>query len=271
MESWLAGESALRYYALLGSFGLIAVAEALAPRRLPAPPVRGRWGINIGMTVMLSVVVALVFPVLSVGMAIVAQRSGFGAFNIVDAPLLLAFVVSFVLLDLARYGVHFALHRFAPLWRLHRIHHSDVDYDCTTALRFHPVEALVTVGVQVAVVAALGAPPIAVLACELVTAFAAMFAHANLRVPERLDRWLRLVVVTPDMHRVHHSADAGESNTNFSSVLPWWDRAFGTYRAAPGLGHDAMQIGLAEVRDARASSLGWLIAAPFTLRAAAPT
>ena len=271
MESWLAGESAIRYYALLGSFGLIAVAEALAPRRLPAPAVRGRWAINIALTLLLSALVAVVFPVLSVGMAIVAQRGGFGLFNVVELPYLGACVVSFLVLDFTRYAAHFALHRVAPLWRLHRVHHSDIDYDCTTALRFHPLEAIVTVGAQVGVVAALGAPPIAVLVSEIVTAFAAMFTHANLRVPERVDRWLRWMLVTPDMHRVHHSADAVESNTNFSSVLPWWDRAFGTYRAAPALGHDAMQIGLAEVRDARASSLGWLIAAPFTLRAAAPT
>lgn len=271
MESWIAGESAVRYYALLGSFGLLAVAEALAPRRLPAPAVRGRWGINIAMTLLLSFLVALVFPVLSVGMAIVAQRGGFGLFNVVDAPFLVACVVSFVVLDFTRYAVHFALHRMAPLWRLHRVHHSDIDYDCTTALRFHPLEAIVTVGVQLGVVAALGAPPIAVLACEVVTAFAAMFSHANLRVPERIDRWLRWFVVTPDMHRVHHSADAGESNTNFASVLPWWDRVFRTYRANPTLGHDAMQIGLAEVRDARARSFGWLLTAPFTLRRALPT
>ena len=271
MESWIAGESAVRYYALLGSFGLIAVGEALAPRRLPAPSVRGRWGINIAMTLMLSVIVALVFPVLSVGMAIIAHRGGFGLFNVVEVPFLLACALSFVALDFTRYAAHFALHRFAPLWRLHRVHHSDIDYDCTTALRFHPLEAIVTVGVQVGVVAALGAPPIAVLASEVVTAFAAMFAHANLRMPERVDRRLRWLLVTPDMHRVHHSAEVGESNTNFASVLPWWDYLFGTYRAQPGRGHDAMQIGLAEVRDARARSFGWLLAAPFAPRAALPT
>ena len=271
MESWLAGESAVRYYALLGSFGLIAVGEALAPRRVPAPPVRGRWGVNIAMTLMLSVLVALLFPVLSVGMAIVAQRGGFGLFNVIDVPFVVACVVSFAVLDFARYAVHFALHRISALWRLHRVHHSDIDYDCTTALRFHPLEAIATVGVQVGVVAALGAPPIAVLVCEVVTAFAAMFAHANLRVPERVDRWLRWVLVTPDMHRVHHSAEAGESSTNFSSVLPWWDYAFGTYRAQPVLGHEAMQIGLAEVRDARTRSFGWLLTAPFTTRTVATT
>ena len=271
MEAWIAGESAVRYYALLGSFGLVAVAEALAPRRLPAPAVRGRWGINIAMTLMLSVAVALVFPVLSVGMAIIAQRNGWGLFNTAGVPLVVACAVSFVVLDLARYVIHFALHRFAPLWRLHRVHHSDVDYDCTTALRFHPLEAIVTVGLQVGVVAALGAPPVAVLICEVVTAFVAMFAHANLRVPGFVDRRLRWLLVTPDMHRIHHSADAGESSTNFASVLPWWDRWFGTYRAQPALGHDAMQIGLAEVRDARARSLAWLITTPFTSRAAQPT
>ena len=271
MDAWIAGESTLRYYALIGAFGLIAVWEALAPRRVPVPAVRGRWAVNIALTVLLSVVIAVVFPVLSVGTALVAQRHGWGLFNQVDTPFLVECLLAFLALDFARYAMHMALHRIGPLWRLHRVHHSDVDYDSTTSLRFHPLEAVVTVGAQLAAVVALGAPVVAVLAYEMASVLITFFSHGNVRIPERLDRALRWFVVTPDLHRVHHSAIVDESNANFSSVLPWWDHALRTYRAQPALGHEAMEIGLADVRDARARSFRWLIAAPFAMRSAAPT
>jgi sterol desaturase/sphingolipid hydroxylase (fatty acid hydroxylase superfamily) len=180
-------------------------------------------------------------------------------------------VLAFAALDLGRYFTHLALHRVPPLWRLHRVHHSDVDYDCTTSLRFHPLESIVTIAVQLALVAALGAPPIAVLVYEIATVSFSLFSHGNLRIPARVERWLRWVVVTPDLHRVHHSAAVDESNANFASVLPWWDRLFRTYRAQPALGHDAMTIGLEDVRDARTRSFGWVLMAPFEQRRAVTT
>jgi sterol desaturase/sphingolipid hydroxylase (fatty acid hydroxylase superfamily) len=266
MEGWLAHEATLRYYALIVAFGVVAVAEAWRPRRRPLPAVRGRWSINVGLTVLLSAAAAFVFPVLSVGMAVAAQRASFGVLNAFNAPAWLEAFVAFLALDAGRYGVHALLHRSPWLWRLHRVHHSDTDYDCTTALRFHPLEALVTIGLQIALVALLGAPPLIVLAYELVSGIVSLFSHGNVRLGERVDVVLRLLVVTPDMHRIHHSAVVPESNANFGGVLPWWDWLFGTYRAHPLAGHEAMTIGLADIRDARTEHLGWLLLSPFARR-----
>jgi sterol desaturase/sphingolipid hydroxylase (fatty acid hydroxylase superfamily) len=263
MDGWIVHEATLRWYVLIASFGVVAVAEALAPRRVPVPRVRGRWGVNIVLTVALSVLVALAFPVLAVGAAVAARDSGLGLLNAVALPGWLAFVVAFLALDAARYGMHMLLHRAPWLWRLHRVHHSDADYDCTTALRFHPLEALVTVGAQLALITLLGAPPLAVLASEVAVAALSLFSHANLRLGPRVDAALRRILVTPDMHRVHHSTLRAESNANYGTVLAWWDRLFGTYRSQPSAGHDAMAIGLPDVRDERVGRLRWLLASPF--------
>jgi sterol desaturase/sphingolipid hydroxylase (fatty acid hydroxylase superfamily) len=263
MDAWVAHEAAIRYYALIAGFGLVAVWESLAPHRVPAPAVRGRWGVNIGLTLLLSAAVALVFPVLAVGAAIAAERSSLGVLNHVSAPAWLTFALAFLAMDLGRYATHVALHRVPWLWRLHRVHHSDMDYDCTTALRFHPLEALLTVGIQIVVVAAIGAPPLAVLAYEAIVAIASLFTHGNVSFAPRTDALLRRFAVTPAMHRIHHSTLHEETDSNFGVVLPWWDRLLGTYRAEPSVPHAAMTIGLADVRDARASRFEWLLASPF--------
>lgn len=268
METWVGHEAAVRYYALIASLGLVAVWEALVPGRRPLPAVAGRWSINLGLTLLLSVAVAVVYPVLAVGVALAAERSSTGVFHAVQAPAWLAFALSFLAIDAGRYAMHALLHRVPLLWRLHRIHHSDVDFDCSTALRFHPLEGLVTVAVQLALVAALGAPVLAVLAYEVVTSFVSLFSHGNLRLPAAIERRLRRVVVTPGMHRIHHSALLAESNTNYGSVLPWWDRLFATYRAEPAGGHDAMLVGLPDVRDARTRDIRWLLLSPFARAAA---
>lgn len=263
MEGWIAHEATLRYYVLVVSFGVVAVAEALAPRRVPVPPARGRWALNIGLTVLLSVIVGLLFPLLSVGVALAAERMAWGAFNRVAAPDWLEFTLAVLALDAGRYGMHVLLHRNRLLWRLHRVHHSDMHFDCTTALRFHPLEAMITVGAHLALVVALGAPVLAVLVYETVSSFMSLFSHGNLALPPRLDALMRSVLVTPDIHRIHHSSKAVESNANFGNILPWWDRLCGTYRAEPQGGVNAMTIGLATVRDSRTSSVAWLLAWPF--------
>jgi sterol desaturase/sphingolipid hydroxylase (fatty acid hydroxylase superfamily) len=269
MPGLLDHEAALRFYGLIGGFGAIAVWEALAPRRLPVPRASGRWLVNITLMLLMSVLVALVFPVLSVGMALLCQARGIGLLNVPALqPLpgwatLPAFALALVALDLGRYGQHVLLHRIPLLWRLHRVHHSDLDYDSTTALRFHPLEALFAVTLQLAVVALVGAPPLAVLAYEIASALVGLFSHGNVRLRERTDRLLRSVLVTPDLHRVHHSSLAAESGANYGGVVPWWDRWLGTYRAQPLLGHDRMSIGLVELRDARATQVGWLLASPL--------
>ena len=263
MDVWIAHEAAVRYYALIAGFGLVAVWEALAPHRVPRPAVRGRWGVNIGLTLLLSAIVAFAFPVLAVGTAIAAERSAVGVLHLVHAPAWLEFALAFLAIDLGRYATHVLLHRVPWLWRLHRVHHSDMDYDCTTALRFHPLEALLTVGLQIAAVAAIGAAPAAVLAYEALVAIASLFSHGNLSIAPRIDAFLRRFAVTPAMHRIHHSTLRDEADTNFGVVLPWWDRLLGTYRAEPSVPHALMTIGLADVRDARARRFDWLLAAPF--------
>jgi sterol desaturase/sphingolipid hydroxylase (fatty acid hydroxylase superfamily) len=259
----LAHEGALRLYLLVGAFAAVALWEAVAPRRLPLPATGWRWTLNIGLTVLLSVVVGVAFPVLAVGAAFFAERHGYGLLRLVTLPPAVEIVVALVALDLARYGEHALLHRVPWLWRLHRVHHSDTQYDCTTALRFHPLEALATVGLHLLVVIALGASPGSVLAFEGLAVVTALFAHGNVRLGERFDRALRVAVVTPDVHRIHHSAFVSESNRNFGAVLTWWDRLFGTYQAQPAHGHDRMAIGLADVDVRNATNLAWLLAAPF--------
>ena len=274
MQSWIDHEAAIRLWVLMGGFGVVAVWEALAPRRYPMPAAGWRWTVNIALTVLLSVLVATAFPVLAVGAALFAERQGYGLLRLVTLPPAVEIVVALVALDLARYGEHALLHRVPWMWRLHRIHHSDPQLDCSTALRFHPVEPLVTVGLHLAVVVALGASPLAVLVVETIAIAMSLFAHGNVRVPGPLDRALRAVLVTPDLHRVHHSAFATEAGRNLGVVFSCWDRLFGTYQAQPAHGHERMAVGLSDVAPHEAASLGWLLAAPFmparTVAPAAP-
>ena len=174
-----------------------------------------------------------------------------------------------VLFDLAIYLQHVMVHAVPALWRLHRMHHSDLDFDVTTGARFHPVEILLSMAIKLALVAALGPPAIAVLIFEVALNGSSMFNHANLRLPGALDRCLRWIVVTPDMHRVHHSIVPFETNSNFGFCLPWWDRLFGTYRDQPGAGHVGMTIGIEEFRDPREQRLDRMLTQP--VRGAAGT
>ena len=263
MDALLDHEATVRLYLLIGGFGLVAVWESLEPRRLPVPAAGRRWGVNIGLTVLLSIVATAAFPVLSVGCALLAAQRGWGLLHQVPLPGWLEFVVALLVLDVARYFQHAMLHRVPLLWRLHCVHHSDPEYDCTTGLRFHPLEALVTVGLQLAVIAALGPSPASVLAFEALAIAVTMFAHGNLRLPPAVDATLRTMIVTPDMHRLHHSAVPAEAGRNYSGVFPWWDRLFGTYQAQPAHGHERMAIGIAGMDPGRAASLPWLLASPF--------
>ena len=193
----------------------------------------------------------LTFPVVAVGLALVAQERGWGLFNVLDVPAWVAFLVSVLALDLAIYLQHVMFHAVPALWRLHRMHHADLEFDVTTGLRFHPIEILLSMGIKLAVVAALGPPAVAVLVFEVLLNATAMFNHSNIRIPAAIDRLLRLIVVTPDMHRVHHSIHPSETNSNFGFNLPWWDRLLGTYRPQPLDGHEAMTIGIEQFRTRR--------------------
>ena len=247
----LANEKIIRLSAFLGILVVMAAWEVAAPRRRREIPRLLRWTNNLGIVVADTILVRLTFPVAAVGLALVAAERGWGVFNLIEAPVWVAFLVSLVVLDLVIYLQHVLFHAVPALWRLHRMHHADLDFDVTTGLRFHPVEIVLSMGLKLAVVALLGPPAAAVLVFEVLLNGTAMFNHSNIRIPLGLDRVLRLVVVTPDMHRVHHSVIPQETNSNFGFNLPWWDRLFGTYRAQPADGHDAMTIGIELFRTPR--------------------
>jgi sterol desaturase/sphingolipid hydroxylase (fatty acid hydroxylase superfamily) len=207
--------------------------------------------------------VRLAFPVLAVGVAGLAEARNWGLWHGLDAPFELAFVASLLALDLVIYAQHVLFHKLPLLWRLHRMHHTDLDFDVTTALRFHPLEIVLSMLIKLAAVVLLGAQPVAVMLFEVILNATAMFNHGNVRLPERWDRALRWLVVTPDMHRVHHSVRPEETDRNFGFNLPWWDRLFGTYRDQPRDGHAGMTIGLEYFRDRRATTLTGLLLQPF--------
>ncbi|NMQ20194.1 sterol desaturase family protein [Candidatus Competibacter phosphatis] len=237
--------------------------ERRKPRRALSLPRARRWPANLGIIVVDSVVLRLVFPVLAVGAAELAAARGWGLFHGLNAPFWLALPASLLILDLAIYTQHVVFHKVAVLWRLHRMHHTDLDFDVTTALRFHPLEIVLSMLIKLVLVTLLGVPAVAVMLFEVILNATAMFNHGNVGLPRRLDRALRWILVTPDMHRVHHSIRPEETDSNFGFNLPWWDRLFGTYRDQPRDGHAGMTIGLEYFRDRRATRLYGLLLQPF--------
>jgi len=244
-------------------FALIALWEVLAPRRPWSVGRWERWPHNLGIVVIDALAVRILIPTAAVGAALFAAGNGWGVFHIWGVRLSLASLLGFLALDLAIYAQHVAFHKVPLLWRLHRMHHADLDIDVTTGVRFHPIEILISMLIKIAVVIALGIPPVAVFVFEIVLNATSMFNHGNVSMPSWLDRVLRLIVVTPDMHRVHHSIAARETDSNFGFNLPWWDRLFGTYRAAPAAGHQGMTIGLPSFRQRGELRLDRLLTQPF--------
>jgi len=244
-------------------FALVALWELLAPRRELATSKKLRWISNLGITFMNPLLVRLLFPVLAVNMAVKAQERGWGLLNNFDLPYWLDIVVGIVVLDLVIYLQHVMFHAIPILWRLHMMHHADLDYDVTTGLRFHPFEIILSMGIKLSVVVIFGLPAVAVLIFEVLLNGAAMFNHGNIRLPLKIDRILRYFIVTPDMHRVHHSVIIRETNSNYGFNLPWWDRLFGTYCDQPANGHEEMTIGLTQFRDSAKLTLPWLLILPF--------
>ncbi len=243
-------EAGIRLAAFVAVFVLLAAGEALIPRRARAVARRWRWRTNISLVVLNTLVIRLALPVTAVGMAVIAEQRGWGLLHALGAmPAVLSIAIAVVLLDLAIYLQHVLFHAVPILWRVHRMHHADIDVDVTTGARFHPVEIFLSMCLKLASISALGASPLAVLLFEALLNVGSMFNHANLRLPPGCDRMLRLVVVTPDMHRVHHSASGAESGTNFGFTFPWWDHLCGTYRAQPAAGHQAMTVGLTCFRE----------------------
>jgi sterol desaturase/sphingolipid hydroxylase (fatty acid hydroxylase superfamily) len=244
-------------------FAVMALAETGVPRRRLAADKAGRWRVNLALTLFDAAVVRLLFPVLPVGFALFCAARGWGGLNRLSMPPFAAVLIGVLLLDLVLYLQHVLFHTLPLLWRLHGMHHTDLDIDVTTGLRFHPLEMIVSMLIKLAAVGTLGVPALGALSFEVLLNGTSLFSHANLRLPEGPDRWLRLLVVTPDMHRVHHSVVIRETNSNFGFCFPWWDRLLGTYRPQPAAGHEAMAIGLARFREARLLTLRMLLLFPF--------
>ena len=258
-------ELLIRLGVFLGLFALFAGLEALAPRRARVLPRSGRWFTNLSIVVLDAAALralAILAPLLAVGAAIDAWRQGWGLFNQLGWSVPLEMLLAVLILDFAIWAQHLITHKVPVLWRFHRVHHADRDMDVTTGLRFHPVEILASMGLKIGLIYLIGPQAIAVLAFELILNGTALFNHANLRLPLWLDRTLRLVLVTPDMHRVHHSVLRAEHDSNYGFALSIWDRIFGTYIAQPKAGHDAMVVGLTWQND-KPSKLGWSLLLPF--------
>lgn len=264
LQDWvLAAEPTLRLGAFVGVLAAMMLWEWLAPRRALLIG-RRRWFANLGIVVLDTAIVRLLFPLAGAGMALFAAREGWGLFNYYPVPAWLAVTLSVLILDLAIYLQHVMMHAVPALWRLHRMHHADLDFDVTTGGRFHPIEIVLSMGLKFGVIVAIGAPVVAVVLFEVLLNASSMFNHSNVRMPVALDRWLRRLIVTPDMHRVHHSIESNETNSNFGFNLPWWDRLFGTYAAQPRAGHEQMTIGIRTFRDVRqCATLRGLLAIPF--------
>ena len=262
-DALFAYEPLIRLGAFAGVFVVMAIWEFLTPRRPQAIGRNWRWPNNLGVVAVDVLLVRILLPITAVGFALFAEARGIGLFNMIVLPVWASIVISVILLDLAIYLQHVLFHAVPALWRLHRMHHADLEFDVTTGLRFHPVEILLSTGIKLAVVAALGTPAAAVLIFELLLNATSMFNHSNVRVPPAVDRMLRWFVVTPDMHRVHHSILRRETNSNFGFNLPWWDRLLGTYRAQPAAGHGGMTIGIEQFREPRELGLDRMLLQPF--------
>jgi len=252
----LDSEAPIRLSFFFGIFAVMAVWELLSPRRTLSTSKSMRWINNLGLVFLNTLVLRLLFPAAAVGVALFAREQGWGLINYSQPPFMLAVVVSVITMDAVIYLQHVMVHAVPLLWRLHRVHHADPDYDVTTGARFHPLEIILSMLIKFATILLLGPPLIAVVIFEVLLNATAMFNHGNVKLPFAIDRILRLLVVTPDMHRVHHSVEDDEANSNFGFNLPWWDRLFGTYRDQPRGGHEEMSIGIHNYHDPK--QISWL-------------
>ena len=259
-------EALIRLSVFLGLFALLALIEAIAPRRIRTQTRKVRWVTNWGFTIINTVTLhamAFALPLLAVGAALDAQSQGWGLFNAVGWPAWIEVILVILILDFAIWAQHLITHKIPVLWRLHQVHHADVDIDVTTAIRFHPIEIALSMLLKIGLVYLLGPAALAIILFEVILNGTAIFNHANIRLPLAVDAVVRRVLVTPDMHRVHHSTLRHEHDSNYGFSLSIWDQMFGTYIAQPEAGHDDMDIGL-RWQDDRPSRLGWSLKLPFT-------
>ena len=258
----LAHEPAIRLSFFVGVFAIVALWELAAPRRALTVSKALRWGSNLGLVALNTLVLRLMFPLAAVGVAAFGVANGWGLLNHFEVPFWLAVPVAVIAMDFVIWLQHVMVHAVPALWRLHQVHHADLDYDLTTGARFHPIEIALSMLIKLATITVLGPPVLAVVIFEVLLNATAMFNHGNIHLPEAVDRVLRRVVVTPDMHRIHHSVVRAEHDSNYGFALSVWDRIFRTYRAQPIAGHDAMVVGL-EWQDERPARLGWALGLPF--------
>lgn len=253
----------IRLMVFIGLFVLLALFEAIWPRRTLTSSKSRRWVTNVGIVVADALVVRLLFPIVPVTLAATAQAKGWGLFNILGISGWVELASGLVLLDLIIYLQHRLFHRIPLLWRLHRMHHTDLDLDVSSGTRFHPLEIALSLLIKMTVVLLFGIAPLTVLLFEILLNATSLFNHANLAIPLSIDRWLRLILITPDMHRVHHSVIPKETDSNFGFSQPWWDRLFGTYQDQPREGHTQMTIGLREYRNQLELGIWRLLQIPF--------
>jgi len=256
-------EAVIRLSLFFSVLGLLLVVERVVPLRDVHTLVRYRSVSNIAFTLVNSLCLRIVFPITAVGLAVWVEQRNLGLFPWLGLPKWLTLVLTVVVMDWVIWGQHWLFHKYPLLWRLHRMHHSDLAFDVTTSLRFHPLEIVLSMAIKMVVVVLLGAPPVGVLVFEVLLNGVAMFNHSNIQLPQRWDSILRWVMVTPDMHRVHHSSIMKETNSNYGFNLSCWDRLFKTYRAQPEQGHLQMEIGLKEFREAKQQSFWQLLLQPF--------
>lgn len=249
-------EKEIRMGFFFGMLAIIGIWELVAPRRALTVSKTVRWLNNLGLVFFNSFILRLVFPVAAIGVAAISQQHGWGLFNNIIISPAAAAILSVVIMDFVIYVQHVMVHAIPLLWRLHRVHHADPDYDVTTGSRFHTLEIILSMGIKFATIVLLGAPVFAVIVFEIILNATAMFNHGNIRLPKTLDKYLRFVLVTPDMHRVHHSIEDDETNSNFGFSLPWWDRIFGTYRDQPRGGHKGMKIGIRKFKEVK--DVSWI-------------
>lgn len=257
LEPWI------RLGSFAGALLLLAGLELIAPRRRPAVSRWQRWPGNLGLVALDTVLVRLLFPLAAVGAALVAEQRGWGLFNQLALPAGVEFALAVIALDLLIYGQHVLFHAVPWLWRVHRVHHADQEFDFTTGLRFHPVEIILSMAIKIGAVVLLGASALAVLIFEVLLNATAMWSHSNIRLSGPADRLIRRLIVTPDMHRTHHSVLSRETHSNFGFNLALWDRLFGTYRAQPQAGHEGMTIGIPEHRSPGDLRLLAMLVQPF--------
>ena len=256
-------ESYIRLGSFLGIFALLTIWEISSPKRELLQLRRFRWFSNIGLIVLSSVLIRFILPTAAVGVALHVEQEQLGFLNLYQLPFIVQFIFAFILLDLSIYFQHVMFHALPLFWRFHRVHHSDLDCDITTGLRFHPFEMIISIVFKFLIIASIGAPVLAVVLFEIILNAASMFTHSNIKIPSTIERMVRWFIVTPDMHRIHHSIEENETNSNFGFFISAWDRLLGTYIHEPEKGHVNMKIGLQRFREPKWQNLRWLIYLPF--------